>query len=747
MGAWSAYVAAESTPGIVSTYPAIDCLIFGLLLMPAVGLDLAVVWSSFEGRTVGSIRIAAHGIGLTFCALHARGLLFRGFVTYPWGRLHQPGPLHPLLIIFMLASPAVGVGICRYVLKLSTNAAVRLRARYWLLGVAIFVPLSCVNLLANYGVPVVPTGSIANILLVALWTYAAVRHRLMDIDIFIMRAAATLLASAVIVLPFAAAVIWAHDLPIGGSSLLVAGCLLLATLISIIGFSRLRSFLEEQVESSFFPSRHAARDAIRQLSADVVKLPHGNDLYKAVTTTLMGGLRVEGAALYLRKNTSGFELACAAGRIEAPEGVERYPQDAAAGGSGATHGDDALASQGQWETCTTIQANGAEVGFIALAPKCSGGAIDDSDLILLSMIAAQLGVALKNAECLEKIGRQKAQIEDLHRRLEAENSALRAEVLSVSQFKEIIGSSPALQRVLTLVDKVAPSNTSILVTGETGTGKELIARAIHDLSPRRDGPLINVNCPAIPLGLAESDLFGHERGAFTGAIEARPGKFELADRGTIFLDEIGELSLEMQVKLLRVLQEHEVQRIGSRKVTKIDVRIVAATNRDLRAEMRIGRFREDLFYRVAGMELHVPSLRERGEDIPMLASFFLERAARTYQKTVCGFSPEALSALDRYTWPGNIRELEHVVERAVLLCAGTVIRPEHLSELAGNALRDQDAASLRMTMRAEKQRRVETALAKTAGNRAAAARLLGISPSNLSRLIKSLGMKPPGALQ
>jgi transcriptional regulator with GAF, ATPase, and Fis domain len=286
-----------------------------------------------------------------------------------------------------------------------------------------------------------------------------------------------------------------------------------------------------------------------------------------------------------------------------------------------------------------------------------------------------------------------------------------------------------------------------LITGETGTGKELIARAIHDLSPRRSGPLISVNCPAIPAGLAESELFGHERGAFTGAVEARAGRFELADRGTIFLDEIGELSVELQVKLLRVLQEREVQRIGSRKVSRIDVRIVAATNRDLRTEMRSGRFREDLFYRLAGMELRVPALRERTEDIPMLASFFLERAARTYQKPVSGFAPEALAALGRYNWPGNIRELEHVVERAVLLCTGTVIKPEHLSELAVSARPEETAASLRTTIRAEKLRRVQAALAQTAGNRAAAARLLGMSPSNLSRLIKSLGWKPPSDLQ
>lgn len=742
MAAWSTYVAAESVPDLSSSYllvlPFLAC---GFLLLPAAGLDVAIVWSEVDGRALQFTRFAAFGAVGVFCIMYRAGLLLDGFITYPWGRIHRPGPLHPLLVAFMFACPAIGVVICRRVLRGSASAAVRLRARYWLLGVATFLPLSGVNLFANYGVPVIPTGSLGNILLVALWTYAAVRHRLMDIDVFIMRAAAALLASVVLVLPFAAAVIWLRDLPVGGSGVLVGGSLLLSALLSLMGFSRLRSFLEKHVETSLFPNRHAARDCIRQLSADLVKLLHRNDLCKTVTATLTYGLGVEGAAFYLRQQSSCFELVSSAGTIDAPSQVDGPCPDAAKGTTPR--------SVRQWERCVAVQANGTEIGFIALAPKHSGGAIDESDGMLLGMIAAQLGVALKNAEYLDEIERQKVQIGELHKRLEAENVALRAEVRSVSQFKEIIGSSPALQRVLSLVDKAAPTDASLLITGETGTGKELIARAVHDLSPRHNGPLINVNCPAIPVGVAESDLFGHERGAFTGAVEARPGKFELADGGTIFLDEIGELSLELQAKLLRVLQEREVQRIGSRKVNKIDVRVVAATNRDLRAETRAGRFREDLFYRLAGMELHVPPLRERTEDIPMLATFFLERAARNYQKSVKGFAAEALAAMGRYTWPGNIRELEHVVERAVLLSSSMIIRPEHLSELAVSNAQDQDdeVVPLRATMRTEKLRRVQAALTQTGGNRAAAARLLGMSPSNLTRLLKSLGFKPSGDLQ
>ncbi len=385
------------------------------------------------------------------------------------------------------------------------------------------------------------------------------------------------------------------------------------------------------------------------------------------------------------------------------------------------------------------------MGFLALTPKRSAAAIEDAELTLLGIVAAQLAIALQNVEYVREIERQTAEIEELRKRLEAENVSLRAEVRAASQFKEIIGSSAALQHALARVESVAPTPLTVLITGETGTGKELIARAIHELSPRRSGPLICVNCAAIPTALAESELFGHERGSFTDAVETRPGKFELAAGGTLFLDEVAELPVSSQVKLLRVLEQREAQRLGGRKTYKVDCRVIAATNRDLKAEMRAGTFREDLYFRLNGMPVHVPPLRERVDDIPMLATFFLQRAATTYQKNVTGFTAEALAALGRYNWPGNIRELQHVVERAVLLCSGDVLRPQHLSDLAPAA--DVPAAldSLSASLREEKARRVQFALAQCGGNQAAAARLLGMSRSNFGRLLKSLGLRPHGS--
>ncbi|MGD9631832.1 MAG: sigma-54 interaction domain-containing protein [Pirellulales bacterium] len=255
-------------------------------------------------------------------------------------------------------------------------------------------------------------------------------------------------------------------------------------------------------------------------------------------------------------------------------------------------------------------------------------------------------------------------------RLQQQNAYLQEEIKSTLNFDEIVGRSPALAAVLDHVRAVGPTDASVLVTGETGTGKELVARAIHSVSRRKDKPLIKVNCAALPAGLVESELFGHEKGAFTGAISRRMGRFELADGGTIFLDEVGELPLEMQAKLLRVLQEGEIDRIGGKGPTEVDVRVIAATNRDLAQAVRDKTFREDLYYRLNVFPIRLPALRERKEDIPLLASYFAMRFANRLGKPIDGISAETLARLTGYAWPGNIRELENIMERSVILSSG-----------------------------------------------------------------------------
>ncbi len=258
-------------------------------------------------------------------------------------------------------------------------------------------------------------------------------------------------------------------------------------------------------------------------------------------------------------------------------------------------------------------------------------------------------------------------------RLKAQNAYLREEIKSVHNFDEIVGRSASLNEVLQNVGRVAPTDASVLITGETGTGKELIARAVHSASPRHDRPLIKVNCAALPTGLVESELFGHEKGAFSGAIAKRVGRFELAHRGTLFLDEIGELPADVQAKLLRVLQEREFERVGGSDTIRVDVRVIAATNRDLAAAVREGRFRQDLFYRLNVFPLHLPPLRERPGDIPLLVQFLLDKFAAQIGKRVVGVSPETAVRFASYAWPGNIRELENVLERAVILSNSPVL--------------------------------------------------------------------------
>ncbi len=310
-------------------------------------------------------------------------------------------------------------------------------------------------------------------------------------------------------------------------------------------------------------------------------------------------------------------------------------------------------------------------------------------------------------------------------------------------FRDIIGNSPSVLNVMDLVNQVAASETSVLILGESGTGKEKIADCIHASSDRNGKPFIKINCAALPLSLIESELFGHEKGAFTGAIEKRIGKFEQADKGTIFLDEIGELPLELQVKLLRVLQEKEVERVGSRYVLKIDVRIIAATNRNLEREVATGKFRLDLYYRLNVFPIVLPSLRERSDDIPALTAYFIERFNRKTGKKVGGISEKVAKKFATYNWPGNIRELEHLIERGVLLCKGTIIEDVSLPEFIKGA--DSFTSETRTkTMEENERDHILSVLKKCNGKiwgPGAAAEMLNLPPSTLKSRMNKLGIK------
>ena len=313
-----------------------------------------------------------------------------------------------------------------------------------------------------------------------------------------------------------------------------------------------------------------------------------------------------------------------------------------------------------------LMVRGTTIGVMGFGSRALSAYTHD-DLLFFQEVANQIAMSVANMQAYEEIAALKT-------RLQEENVYLQEEISREHNFQEIVGNSRALVEVLRNVETVAPTDSTVLIMGETGCGKELIARAIHSRSGRRNRPLVKLNCGAIPTGLVESELFGHMKGAFTGALERRIGRFELADGGTLFLDEISELPLDTQVKLLRVLQEQEFEPLGSSKTIRVNVRIIAASNRNLDKAIHEGRFRADLYYRLNVLPIVLPPLRQRRSDIPLLTAFFVERYCRQLGKQVMGVAQDTMEALSRYDWPGNIRELQNVIERAVVLSRGSILK-------------------------------------------------------------------------
>ena len=400
-----------------------------------------------------------------------------------------------------------------------------------------------------------------------------------------------------------------------------------------------------------------------------------------------------------------------------------------------------------------LMARGRCIGTLAVGSS-RVGQYSETDTAFLQEVAGQVALAIENMTAYEEIAVLKA-------RLEHENAYLQEEIHREHDFAQMVGSSEALQAVLRRVDKVAPTDSTVLITGETGTGKELIARAIHHRSARRTRPLVKVNCTAISAGLVESEFFGHVKGAFTGALERRMGRFQLAHGGTIFLDEVGELPPETQVKLLRVLQEREFEPVGSSQTLAVDVRVIAATNRDLQAAVDAGRFRADLFYRLNVFPLEMPPLRQRRSDIPQLVMFFLARYGPRFGKRVQTVSPDTMERLVAYGWPGNVRELENVIERAVVLASGSVLEieddllrpaPAHAGHTGAGpttvvAPVGPEPAGLAAMLEEVERAQITAALQRSGGvieGPRGAARLLKVHPNTLRSRMEKLGLRRPG---
>ena len=377
--------------------------------------------------------------------------------------------------------------------------------------------------------------------------------------------------------------------------------------------------------------------------------------------------------------------------------------------------------------CVPLAVFAKTLGVLYLDTSDVAARFDESYLQLAVAIAAIAAVAIENARRVQSLEDEKRQLQE----------DIRIE-------HNMVGESRRMREVYQAISKVAPTDSTVLILGESGTGKEIAARAIHQNSARAASPFVAINCAALTETLLESELFGHEKGAFTGAIAQKRGRLELADGGTVFLDEVGELALALQAKLLRMLQEREFERVGGARTIKVDIRLIAATNRDLEEAIRSRGFRQDLYYRLNVVRLVLPSLKDRREDIPLLASYFTAKYSRVCKRRVKGISPEARACLMSYDWPGNVRELENAIERAVVLGSTETILPEDLPEtlLEMAAPADSSAASYYEAVKEAKKQIILKALDQSGGNYADAARLLGIHPNNLHRLIRNLNIKP-----
>jgi len=407
-------------------------------------------------------------------------------------------------------------------------------------------------------------------------------------------------------------------------------------------------------------------------------------------------------------------------------------------------GDEDWIAKPEWWKRETVKSfaaqplvfRGETLGVLAIFDR---GVLDEKDFEWLRIFADHAAVSISNARAFQEI-------ESLRARLEEENAYLREEVTSVLGAGPLVGKSPGLMKVAEQIRLVAPTDATVLVTGESGTGKELVARAIHEQSPRNGRALITVNCSAVPESLFESEFFGHVKGSFTGATHDRPGRFELADGGTLFLDEIGEVPLAMQAKLLRVLQDRAFERVGGSSTRTVNVRVIAATNRDLKKEIEAGRFRQDLFYRLGVFPIEVPPLRERREDIAALATHFVRQSAQRLNRPEPRLTQAVLRQLLAHDWPGNVRELQNVLERAVILSAGGRLRLD-MAELpaAGSraALSPGSSVLTRSELKRQERDSIAAALEQTGGKifgNGGAAELLGMKPTTLASRISALGL-------
>ena len=602
-----------------------------------------------------------------------------------------------------------------------------------------------------------------------LMTYAAVRYNLFDLDLVIGRWLISLIILGVVmgVYLFMVNVLNVYLLREGIDSHVLFMCYLI---LLVLLLKMIRTRTQQLLDRFLFPSRLMYQNVVRDVGSRLSISTDQQDVMEILATGLQRTVGPSRLCLFMKEGVDdGFvRIPSAVGdwdldRLPEKGRILSYFETQA---TLLTRREAEKAEEGLVQE--EMKALDAELaiplflekrltGILVLGEKETGGLYTLEDLKLLRTLADQAAVGLSNAAAFhalrelgnrlkkraQEVEHQREKIAALQRRLKDENVYLKKEMKQgVEGFENIVGTSSRLREVLEVARSAAQTASTVLITGESGTGKELVARSIHDLSKRREDILVKVNCAAVPAGLVESELFGHEQGAFTDAVRSRKGRFELADGGSLFLDEVGELPLEVQAKLLRVLQEREFERIGGNKTIRVDVRILAATNRDLAERVRAGAFREDLFWRLNVVEVHLPPLREREEDIPVLVREFIDRHNREMGKNISVIQEEAMRLLARYPWPGNVRELANVVERAMVLAEGQKLALEHLpAEIVKGEVADVEESFFPLSdfLEHRKQKAFQAALSRSGGNKARAAQMLGLDPSNFSKMLKKMG--------
>ncbi len=610
--------------------------------------------------------------------------------------------------------------------------------------------------------------------------FSFMEFRLIDVDRIVHRSLVyAVLSGVIIVVYFALA---------GGLGLLLTLVFkstsnmvtVLATILSVALFFPLRKAVQANVDRLFFRHHTVYQEILQQAAGEYSTMLDLDRLSRMLLDMLVTKLSRKHSMLLLAGTDRRLEVVHAAGRLtETPTGLPTVDsftlRKMRAHASGETVAVARLLSDIQpprlgreftaiFETLDAsivvfLVVRDRVLGLLVLGSKVDDSMVSRDEIVTLEALGRQLSVVLRNAAAYSEIEKlshdlatQQREIMELNKRVEAENVYLREELQQVARHGDIVGESEAITAVLRKVSRVARSDATALIRGESGTGKELIARAIHTESDRADRPLVTINCAAIPETLLESEMFGHVKGAFTGAVSRQRGRFVLADGGTLFFDEVGDMPHALQAKLLRALQEGEVLPVGAEKPIRVDVRVIAATHRDLEQRVTDGLFREDLFYRLNVVPLELPPLRERAEDIPSLAEHFMSLFAARTGKEITGISKRGLDRLLAYPWPGNVRELANVIERAVVLSGGAVLDAEvtlpsvtagatPLSPASDAQPRvDPEPVAFHDAVNANKRRILEEAIARNDGNRAAAARELGLQRTYLYRLAKQLGI-------